>query len=49
MSVATPVFRYTDEKAALVTGLLKQAQPVLQRILGAVPPGVSLFGSSGGL
>lgn len=44
VSVATPVFRFTDEKAAFITGLLKQAQPTLQRIVGAVPNGAPLLG-----
>jgi len=48
ISVATPVFRFSDQKAAVITGLLKQAQPVLQRVVGAVPAGAPLFGGAFG-
>ncbi|TCE52054.1 IclR family transcriptional regulator [Bifidobacterium longum] len=39
ISVATPLFRMTDERMAYIVGLLKQEQPKLQRILAAADAG----------
>ena len=35
MSVATPVFRYTPEKEAMIIGLLKQAQLKIEPLIAS--------------